>query len=89
MNQTTEDTGITETTARIGHPTSDRGASDDDVLTADDVARWLKVTPAWVRAHASKRRAPHLPGFKMGKEHRFRRGAIRAAITLWEKKQAG
>ena len=84
MNQTTEDTGITETTARIGHPTSERGASDDDVLTAEDVALWLKMTPAWVRAHARRDRRPHLPAFKAGKYVRFRRGAVRAALKKWE-----
>jgi hypothetical protein len=58
---------------------------DDDILTVEQVAELLLMTPAWVRAHANHSRRPYLPGFKAGKYIRFRRGAVREAITKWER----
>jgi hypothetical protein len=55
---------------------------DETVLTVDEVAIWLRVTPCWVRAHANKNRRPHLPGFKAGKYVRFRLGSVKE----WVKK---
>jgi hypothetical protein len=45
---------------------------DDAVLDVEEVSDWLRVRPAWVRAHASGNRRPVLPSFKMGK---FRRSS--------------
>lgn len=56
---------------------SSASAQDDDVLTVEEVATWLRQSPSWVRAHAGKRRQPHMPGMKQGKCWRFRRGAVR------------
>lgn len=61
---------------------------DDDVLTVEEVAVWLRVTPAWVRSHANRNRRPHLPAFKAGKYIRFKRGAVRQAIEKWEQNTA-
>lgn len=57
---------------------------DDDVLTVEEVAKWLRVSGAWVRSHANRNRRPHLPAFKAGKYIRFKRGAVRQAIEKWE-----
>ncbi len=59
------------------------GTDEDDILTVEEVAAWLRVTPAWVRAHANGKRRPQLPGFKAGKYVRFRRGAVRDAVRRW------
>ena len=61
---------------------------DDDILTVEEVAAWLRVSPAWVRAHANKSRAPFLPGMKLGKYVRFRRGAVKEVIEKWHKIRA-
>jgi hypothetical protein len=60
-------------------------STETDILTAEEVAIWLRVTPAWVRAHANKNRRPFLPGFKAGKYIRFERETIRLAVAKWQK----
>lgn len=56
---------------------------EDEILTVEEVATWLRVSPAWVRAHANRNRRPYLPAFKAGKYIRFHRGAVRRAIDTW------
>ena len=51
-------------------------AKPDSLLTVEEVARWLCVSPAWVRAHSNGNRRPHLRCVKLGKSVRFRREAI-------------
>jgi hypothetical protein len=63
--------------------TSPEQPGDDEVLTVDQVAAWLKVTESWIRDHANSKRRPHLPSFKAGKYIRFRRGDVRRAINQW------
>jgi hypothetical protein len=41
------------------------------LLTPNDVARILNVSPAWVRDHAT-RKQPRIPALKLGKLLRFR-----------------
>jgi excisionase family DNA binding protein len=53
------------------------GDADDEWMTVEEVADYLKVTPAWVRAHSNGNRQPTLPSAKFGKHRRFRRAAIR------------
>lgn len=48
----------------------------DAVLTVEEVAVWLRVEPAWVRAHANGNRRPFLPSLKVGKFQRFLKGDI-------------
>lgn len=48
----------------------------DDILTVDEVSAWLRVSAAWVRAHANGNRRPVLPSIKMGGHRRFRRKDI-------------
>lgn len=45
----------------------------EPLLTAEEVAVWLRRTPAWVYAHANGNRKPQLPSIKMGRPRLFRR----------------
>lgn len=47
--------------------------SDGDLLTAEEVAAWLRVTPAWVYAETRGDRIPHL---RLGRYVRYRRRAL-------------
>lgn len=47
--------------------------SEDEVLSVEEAAAFLKVAPATVRREA---RAGHLPGRHVGKEWRFSRSAL-------------
>jgi hypothetical protein len=51
-------------------------APGEELLTPEEVATWLRVKPAWVRAHANGNRKPKLPSLKMGAFLRFRRQDI-------------
>jgi excisionase family DNA binding protein len=53
-------------------------------ITVHDVAEILKVTPAWVRAHANGNRKPTLPSVKVGKHRRFRKEAIQEFMKSLE-----
>jgi excisionase family DNA binding protein len=44
-----------------------------DLLTAEEVASVLRVTPAWVYAQTRRRRIPHL---RLGRYVRYRREAL-------------
>jgi helix-turn-helix protein len=61
-------------------------ASADELLTVEDLAGWLKVKPAWVRAHANGNRKPELPSLKMGAYRRFRRQDIQAFLEQLAKR---
>jgi len=60
-------------------PSSSIGAVDEtpdsagDLLTAEEVASVLRVTPAWVYAQTRRRRIPHL---RLGRYVRYRREAL-------------
>jgi excisionase family DNA binding protein len=47
-----------------------------ELLTAEEVAALLRVTPAWVYAETRRRRIPHI---RLGRYVRYRR----EAIFLW------
>jgi excisionase family DNA binding protein len=49
--------------------------SIDDLLTAEEVAALLRVTPAWVYAETRRQRIPHL---RLGRYVRYRREALEA-----------
>lgn len=55
--------------------------NDDSTLTAQEVAQWLRVSPSWVRSHASGQCRPKLPSEKFGKYIRFRWGTLK----IWRK----
>ena len=49
-----------------------------DLLTAEEVAALLRVTPAWVYAQTRRHRIPHL---RLGRYVRYRREALEAWMT--------
>lgn len=51
-------------------------ARAEKLMTVEEVAAWLCVKPAWVRAHANNSRKPKLPSLKVGAFRRFRRQDI-------------
>lgn len=59
--------------------------SDDAMLEVEEVAAWLRVNAHWVRAHAKGKRRPVLPGIKVGKYWRFRKGTVRETFLQWQK----
>jgi excisionase family DNA binding protein len=52
--------------------------SSGDLLTAEEVAALLRVTPAWVYAQTRRHRIPHL---RLGRYVRYRREALDAWMT--------
>lgn len=66
-----------------GAPAVNNGHTDrDDLLTADDVAALLRVTPAWVYAETRRRRIPHI---RLGRYVRFRRSALEGWMEEMER----
>jgi excisionase family DNA binding protein len=64
----------------IQEPTNDTRSQDatagsDRLLTADEVATLLRVTPAWVYSETRRHRIPHL---RLGRYVRFRQSALDA-----------
>ena len=56
----------------------ERNKTDDELLlTVQEVAAWLRVSPAWVRAHASGHRRPVIPSIKLGAFRMFRYSAVK------------
>lgn len=50
----------------------------NDVLTAAEVAQWLKLSADYVREIAA---AGHLPCVRFGREYRFNRAQVEAWLT--------
>jgi excisionase family DNA binding protein len=55
-----------------GHP-----SGEDDLLTAEEVAELLRMSPAWVYAQTRGRRIPHI---RLGRRVRYRCSALDAWI---------
>jgi excisionase family DNA binding protein len=55
----------------------------EKLLTPSEVARWLGVSAAWVRDHAT-RKQPQLPTVRLGKLMRFRAEEIDKFLTEQE-----
>jgi excisionase family DNA binding protein len=56
-------------------------ASDDEVITADEVAALLRMTPAWVYSETRRNRIPHM---RLGRYFRYRRSTIEAWMAELE-----
>jgi excisionase family DNA binding protein len=56
------------------------GKPPDQLLTARQVAKRLQVSVGWVTSHASGKRKPVLPSFKLGKSVRFRSADVDAFL---------
>jgi excisionase family DNA binding protein len=54
-----------------GFLVANAAAATPRLLTPMEVAKWLGVSPGWVRDHATRKR-PHLRAVKLGKLLRFR-----------------
>ena len=52
-----------------------------EVITADEVAALLRMTPAWVYAETRRNRIPHM---RLGRYFRYRRSAIDAWMSALE-----
>ena len=52
-------------------PDATQGSLSEDLLTPEQVAKRLRVSPRWVRDHAT-RRAPRIPAVDLGSRMRFR-----------------
>jgi hypothetical protein len=68
-----------DATHLYGKPLYRRNVADlpkDAILEGEEVADWLRVKPAWVRAHANGNRRPLLPSLKVGKFRRFIKGDV-------------
>lgn len=62
-------------TVRIEGPIPPR----EKLLTVPEVAEWLRVSPDWVRAHATGRSLPRLPCVRVGRSViRFRESELNA-----------
>jgi hypothetical protein len=68
-------------THQVGRIASDAETMTTTIklLTVSELARWLSVSPSWVRDHATGRRRPVLPCVKLGKSLRFEP----AVISQW------
>jgi excisionase family DNA binding protein len=58
------------------NPRSQTVQASGDLLTAEEVAALLRVTPAWVYAETRRRRIPHI---RLGRYVRYRSDAL----VLW------
>ncbi len=58
----------------------------DPLLTADEVARVLRVTRAWVYTETRARRIPHV---RLGRYVRYRRSAVEAWVAELEAASTG
>jgi excisionase family DNA binding protein len=65
-----------------GRP-SGEPAGRDVLLTADEVASFLRVTRGWVYAETRARRIPHV---RLGRYVRYRRSAVEAWISGLEER---
>jgi excisionase family DNA binding protein len=63
-------------------PASQRTSEDRDLLTAEEVADLLRVTPAWVYAATRRHRIPHI---RLGRYVRYRRDALAAWMDQLER----
>jgi excisionase family DNA binding protein len=57
------------------------GQSEREVITADEVAALIRMTPAWVYAETRRNRIPHM---RLGRYFRYRRSAIEAWMDALE-----
>ena len=70
----------TESVERLhGFLVAHAAAATPRLLTPIEVAKWLGVSPGWVRDHATRKR-PHLRAVKLGKLLRFRQKDVEEFI---------
>ncbi len=57
--------------------------SGRSLLTVEEVAEMLRVSPSWVYERTRRRSADRIPGFRLGKYWRFRE----ADVAAWLERQ--
>lgn len=67
-------------------PNGDRPTSDDDLLTAVEVAALLRMTTGWVYTETRAGRIPHVA---LGRYRRYRRGTIGRWLAQLEEESLG
>jgi len=60
-------------------PSASERSSSEDLLTPEQVAKRLHVSPRWVRDHAT-RRNPRIPAVDLGSRMRFRPSDVEEII---------
>lgn len=65
---------------------SDNGHNAERLLTVEEVAALLQVPPSWVYGRTRGRAVNRLPGYRLGKYWRYRRGEVLAWL---ERQRAG
>ncbi len=58
----------------------------ENLLTVEEVAEFLHVSVSWVYERTRKRTIERIPGFRLGKYWRFRRGDV---LTWIDKQKIG
>jgi len=71
--------------ATLSADTAESSPAGDNLLTADEVAALLQVTPAWVYAETRRRRIPRL---RLGRYVRYRRSALEGWMDEMERSSA-
>lgn len=61
----------------------------EPLLTVEQVAKLLGLSPAWVYQHASGSRRPRIPCVKFGRSVRFRRESIEEFVREMEQWVSG
>jgi len=56
----------------------------DKLLKASELAEILNVSKDWVMSHASGKRKPIIPSYKLGRSVRFDLAEVKAEITSWK-----
>jgi excisionase family DNA binding protein len=69
------------------HPAGLAAIMVEPLLTAQDVARILRVSVAWVYDHADRKR-PRLPSVRLGKAVRFRLEDVERFIEAMSRRAA-
>ena len=64
----------------------DRLVTDADLLTLEEVAELLRVPKSWVYERTRRHSADRIPGFRLGKYWRFRRGVVLAWLEQQQRK---
>lgn len=68
--------------SEMPQPVSQEISQNGDLLTAEEVADLLRVTPAWVYAATRRHRIPHI---RLGRYVRYRRDALVAWMDQLER----
>lgn len=69
----------------MSEPIDLRREDPDRLMTVEEVAKLLGMSPAWVRQHSNGMRRPQIPSVKLGKSLRFRKTRVMEFIRSMER----